>query len=650
MAMTLNLYGTVFVLLSFPVRDMELIKRPEAYPKANFQSDKSDDQLVHEELKAIHPFMSRCSVSNSNVVKPGSDQWLGSIGSSLRQWIHSIQPKWIREQSKLWQMGTTQRAHHLGKIVEARRAEFASEIKPLICTKEWFQDSISSRGSEPRSGTDENPGSLKPKAKKKKSEKRTISPEGKKLRFLDISDPPFKKDRGSLNGTQDGPEFEYLGKTMVHRGSPADGRKLFHGEGSLRFLRTPISDNNNQGGTSVQRNGRPRFRFPWLDSLSIREIKGTFCEGQLQGTAWIELDQDILIEANFLEGVLHGPIMVMGLSDGHLVDPLYRNTTEDGENGDEYYVQMVGSYKMGNPLGPMWFFYGNDFQMFQYFELDANHEPGLWPDYGAFLYPDLETAILGQFHQRVLLRGQGSRVIGEACQNGWIRDLTFELPRAGSPHFKYGPPSHYSFGHGPQLSDPYEDQSVRVGRWSAERTMDHKKALFDPDLEEGLFAKRDIKKGQTVAFYSGLVIPCDLELYGMSVVEPTESEDNNRTSYLLSLIQKDGTSYCLDIPPEYGRDVRRYRATLGHKTNHSFHPNSIFREVPMHPRFGFIMSLVAKRDIAEGEEILVNYNYELEEAPKWFQNLYQERTQSKAADYVEKKGASKFVPMRGSVL
>eukprot|EP00094_Tigriopus_californicus_P002315 TCALIF_02235-PA protein Name:"Protein of unknown function" AED:0.03 eAED:0.03 QI:77/1/0.5/1/1/0.5/2/0/64 len=64
MAMTLNLYGTVFVLLSFPVRDMELIKRPEAYPKANFQSDKSDDQLVHEELKAIHPFMSRCSVSN----------------------------------------------------------------------------------------------------------------------------------------------------------------------------------------------------------------------------------------------------------------------------------------------------------------------------------------------------------------------------------------------------------------------------------------------------------------------------------------------------------------------------------------------------------------------------------------------------------
>lgn len=88
---------------------------------------------------------------------------------------------------------------------------------------------------------------------------------------------------------------------------------------------------------------------------------------------------------------------------------------------------------------------------------------GLGLEYGAFLYPDLETAILGQFRQRVLLRGQGSRVIGEACQNGWIRDLSFELPkRDGTPYFKYGPPSHYSFGHGPELPDPYEDQKVKV--------------------------------------------------------------------------------------------------------------------------------------------------------------------------------------------
>ena len=39
----------------------------------------------------------------------------------------------------------------------------------------------------------------------------------------------------------------------------------------------------------------------------------------------------------------------------------------------------------------------------------------------------------------------------------------------------------------------------------------------------------------------------------------------------------------------------------------------------MHPRFGRIMGLVANRDIAEGEEITVNYNYgEREGGPAWY--------------------------------
>ena len=39
----------------------------------------------------------------------------------------------------------------------------------------------------------------------------------------------------------------------------------------------------------------------------------------------------------------------------------------------------------------------------------------------------------------------------------------------------------------------------------------------------------------------------------------------------------------------------------------------------MHPRYGFIMSVVATEDIDEGEEITVNYNYSLKgENPEWF--------------------------------
>ena len=41
----------------------------------------------------------------------------------------------------------------------------------------------------------------------------------------------------------------------------------------------------------------------------------------------------------------------------------------------------------------------------------------------------------------------------------------------------------------------------------------------------------------------------------------------------------------------------------------------------MHPRFGRIMGLVANRDIAEGEEVTVNYNYgdgDADGGPEWY--------------------------------
>ena len=46
-------------------------------------------------------------------------------------------------------------------------------------------------------------------------------------------------------------------------------------------------------------------------------------------------------------------------------------------------------------------------------------------------------------------------------------------------------------------------------------------------------------------------------------------------------------------------------------------PNSDFESVLMHPRFGHIMGLVASRDIAEGEEITVDYNYG-DDGPTWY--------------------------------
>ena len=69
---------------------------------------------------------------------------------------------------------------------------------------------------------------------------------------------------------------------------------------------------------------------------------------------------------------------------------------------------------------------------------------------------------------------------------------------------------------------------------------------------------------------------------------------------------------CLDIPKGL-EGLSRYRATLANKACHSFAPNAAFTELH-HPRFGDIMSIVAKRDIDRGEEVLVSYNYAIHQA------------------------------------
>ncbi len=73
-----------------------------------------------------------------------------------------------------------------------------------------------------------------------------------------------------------------------------------------------------------------------------------------------------------------------------------------------------------------------------------------------------------------------------------------------------------------------------------------------------------------------------------------------------------------DLPPII-KSV--YCATLGHKANHAF-PGDHRRNARWsrldHPRFGLICALTADRDIAGGEEVLVDYGLRLADAPGWY--------------------------------
>ena len=64
-----------------------------------------------------------------------------------------------------------------------------------------------------------------------------------------------------------------------------------------------------------------------------------------------------------------------------------------------------------------------------------------------------------------------------------------------------------------------------------------------------------------------------------------------------------------------------YTATLAHKINHSFDPNSEFVSA-QHPCYGRIPAVRTIRRVAKGEELLAHYGMDMETAFDWYQEAW----------------------------
>ena len=76
----------------------------------------------------------------------------------------------------------------------------------------------------------------------------------------------------------------------------------------------------------------------------------------------------------------------------------------------------------------------------------------------SYVYPDMETALLGRFEDRIMKDAQESSIeVANSDENG-IRKVHIYLPlKPKSPHFYYNPPNTITFGSGPKgVIDPYE--------------------------------------------------------------------------------------------------------------------------------------------------------------------------------------------------
>ena len=97
-----------------------------------------------------------------------------------------------------------------------------------------------------------------------------------------------------------------------------------------------------------------------------------------------------------------------------------------------------------------------------------------------------------------------------------------------------------------------------------------------------------------LAYFNGFKVPVEFvkslwieKVGGEHVLENMDDDDPmfleylERKSYLIGL----DLDHDLDIPPEIANNTEVYRATLGHKVNHSPRPNSYFGWA-YHPLFG----------------------------------------------------------------
>ena len=88
-----------------------------------------------------------------------------------------------------------------------------------------------------------------------------------------------------------------------------------------------------------------------------------------------------------------------------------------------------------------------------------------------------------------------------------------------------------------------------------------------------------------------------------SLVESVDSKLANLESSMQQQEQTQAT-----VKDELHELVKRYKASLAHKANHSFTPNCRFTLFD-HPRFGPVPAVITTKEVCRDDELTVSYDY-----------------------------------------
>lgn len=353
------------------------------------------------------------------------------------------------------------------------------------------------------------------------------------------------------------------------------------------------------------RQGRGSVEGENLQKHGLICLKGTYKESVLMGPGQAILEEHTLgdlpcritLEGNFNDGYLEGPVI--------------------GRDPDQN-LAFVGRFVKGLPFGVCWL--GQDGGSWLVGQVDQMGH--FTRDNLAYIYPNLKTALMGQFENGVMLRAQAAQIVTVRLNEANIMEpelramkvteavkRTNQMPnpmQIDSDKAGKNEDSFYSFCPSNAnevrcnwlLPDPYECETVECLSSAVEGAGD------------GLFARTNLPQGTLVAYYNGLVIGLE---------EPYANSNLNYQIYV-DWANTDSSSF-VDIPLAC-IDKNMYCASFAHKANHSFKPNCTYAAV-RHPRFGRIPALCTLRAIRKGEELFSHYKYDMALAPCWYQEAWE---------------------------
>ena len=331
--------------------------------------------------------------------------------------------------------------------------------------------------------------------------------------------------------------------------------------------------------------GRGTEKFPSGDVF-----RGRYCHGDKHGRgAWIFADGSMLMgifSDDELDGLgtyrwPDGSEMIAHYRGGQLWGP----STKVDCDGD---LVSSGSYIDSVRTG-RWFEVVDSYGAFL---LGTVSSDGEWTGDGiAYVYPDKRTALFGNFKGGVLFEA-----VEGTCEGQSI-DMYSVQPGLDEVNQTMCLSTHDKICDHPLKPDPYEAHTAFVAKSSI------------PDAGEGLFAKRPLHAGELVAYYNGVRL-------SHAIVDGRAWSENGNC---ISLDEE----VVIDVPEVFS-NTSVYCATLGHKANHSFAPNSCYAPC-YHPLYGDIKCIHTIKPVDADEEITVHYDYHHqsdnaadESAPDWY--------------------------------